>query len=127
MPTPALTGQGSLPILNHSLSELPRERISVGPAREPVKAQLINLLRDFHEDSDETIAISEETGIFRELGFESIDAIGLSTALEARFNQSFPFPEFMMMMKKENAADITVGRLLDFLIANLQSAERQSA
>ena len=99
----------------------------MGPAREQVKAQLINLLRDFREDSDETIAISDETGIFRELGFESIDAIGLSTALEARFNQSFPFPEFMMMMKKENAADITVGRLLDFLMANLRRPEQQPA
>jgi acyl carrier protein len=84
-------------------------------------------LKDFREDSDETIAISDTTGIFRELGFESIDAIGLSTALEARFNQSFPFPEFMMMMKKENATDITVGRLVDFLIANLRSPEQQTA
>ena len=99
----------------------------MGSVREHVQERLIDLLKDFREDSDETIAISDNTGIFRELGFESIDAIGLSTALEARFNQSFPFPEFMMMMKKENATDITVGRLVDFLIANLRSPEQQTA
>ena len=84
-------------------------------------------LRDFREDSDSALTITEETGIFHQLGFESIDAIGLSTALEARFNQSFPFPEFMMMMKKENATDITVGQLLEFLVVNMRSPEQQPA
>ena len=95
--------------------------------REQIKTNLIELLRDFREDSDQAILITEDTGIFRQLGFESIDAIGLSTALEARFNQSFPFPEFMMMMKQANAADITVGHLLDFLVANLRNPAQQPA
>jgi len=95
--------------------------------REQIQTHLIELLRDFREDSDQGITITEETGIFRQLGFESIDAIGLSTALEARFDQSFPFPEFMMMMKQQNASDITVGHLLTFLVANIRSAEPQPA
>ena len=95
--------------------------------REQVQAELIELLRDFREDYDHALAITPSTGIFRELGFESIDAIGLSTALEAHFNQSFPFPEFMLMMKQQNATDITVGNLLEFLMANLRTPERQSA
>ena len=96
--------------------------------RERVRDDLIELLRDAREDWDRSITVTDATGIFNELGFESIDAVGLSSALEGHFEQTLPFPEFMSKAKEQNLTDITVGQLLDFLMQNLQtSAERKIA
>ena len=89
--------------------------------REQTLIELIELLRGFREDYDQSLDITPATGIFRELGFESIDVIGLSTALEAHFDQPFPFPEFMMVMRQRKPADITVGDLHQFLMANMRA------
>lgn len=88
--------------------------------RDAVRENLIELICYCREDSNPTVLITDETGIFRDLGLETIDAVGLSSAVEMRFNQVFPFPEFMSMMSRENATDISVGRLLDFLMSHLE-------
>lgn len=96
--------------------------------RERVREDLIELLKDAREDWDHALVITDQTGIFNELGFESIDAVGLSSALEGHFEQSLPFPEFMARAKEQNLKDITVGQLLDFLMQNLNgSTERKVA
>jgi len=88
--------------------------------RERVRHDLIELLKDAREDWDHSLAVTDETGIFNELGFESIDAVGLSSALEGHFEQTLPFPEFMAKAKEQQLKDITVGQLLDFLMQNLE-------
>ena len=96
--------------------------------RDRVRQDLIELLKDAREDWDHALVITDQTGIFNELGFESIDAVGLSSALEGHFEQSLPFPEFMARAKEQNLKDITVGQLLDFLMQNLNgSTERKVA
>ena len=96
--------------------------------RERVRHDLIDLLKDAREDLGSSIVITDETGLFNELGLESIDAVGLSSALEGHFGQALPFPEFMAKAKEQNLKDITVGHLLDFLMQNLEaSAERKVA
>jgi acyl carrier protein len=96
--------------------------------RERVRHDLVELLQDAREDWDTNLEVTDQTGIFNELGFESIDAVGLSSALEGHFEQSLPFPEFMANAKQQNLKDITVGQLLDFLMQNLEaSAERKVA
>lgn len=89
--------------------------------REKIRTELIQLLKEAREDWDESIDITEDTGLFLDLGFESIDAVGLGSALEQHFGQILPFPEFMARAKEENLSDITVGRLVDFLVVSLQS------
>jgi acyl carrier protein len=96
--------------------------------RDRVRNDLIVLLENAREDWDHSLTITDSTGIFHDLGFESIDAVGLGSALEGHFEQSLPFPEFMSRAKEQNLADITVGQLLDFLMTNLEaSAERKVA
>ena len=96
--------------------------------RERVRHDLIDLLKDAREDWDHSFVVKDETGIFNELGFESIDAVGLSSALEGHFEQTLPFPEFMSKAKEQQLKDITVGQLMDFLMQNLEgSAERKVA
>jgi acyl carrier protein len=96
--------------------------------RDRVRNDLILLLENAREDRDHSLTITDSTGIFRQLGFESIDAVGLGSALEGHFEQSLPFPEFMARAQEQKLADITVGQLIDFLMANLEaSAERKLA
>lgn len=91
--------------------------------REEIKEQLIQLLKDAREDWDTSQTVTEETGIFHDLGFESIDAVGLSASLESQFDQVLPFPEFMARAKREDWSDITVGSLVDFVAENVGKAK----
>jgi len=84
--------------------------------RDGIRNDLIQLLKDAKEDWDDSIVITDDTGLFFNLGFESIDAVGLGSALESHFGKTLPFPEFMARAKEEHLKDITVGRLVDFLI-----------
>ncbi len=95
--------------------------------RDKVREDLIDLLKDAREDWDHSIVVTDETGLFNDLGFESIDAIGLSSALEAHFEQTLPFPEFMSKAKEQNLKDISVGYLLDFLMSHLNKSSEKVA
>lgn len=97
-------------------------------SRDQVREQMLGLLRDAREDWDESLTVTDQTGLFQDLGFESIDAVGLSSALESHFDQTLPFPEFMAKAKQMGWSDITIGALLDFLMTNLKvSAERAAS
>ena len=89
---------------------------------EQIRNDLISLLREAREDWDDSVVITDQTGLFLDLGFESIDAVGLGSALEQHFGKILPFPEFMSRAKEEDLPDITVGRLLEFLELHLESS-----
>ena len=80
------------------------------------------LLKSLKEDWDYSGELHDETGIFGDLGFESIDAVALGGAIEERFGEQLPFAEFLTVAKDKNLSDITIGYLVEFLTANLTSA-----
>jgi acyl carrier protein len=90
--------------------------------RQQIRTELISLLKQARDDWDESTVITEDTGLFLDLGFESIDAVGLGSVLEQHFGKILPFPEFMSRAREEDLSDITVGRLVDFLEQNLESS-----
>jgi acyl carrier protein len=90
--------------------------------REQIRAELIELLKQAREDWDDSTVITDETGLFLDLGFESIDAVGLGSVLEQHFGKILPFPEFMSRAREEDLSDITVGRLVEFLAMNLDTS-----
>ena len=93
--------------------------------RADVRDQLLRILATLRADWEYSSEITENTGLFLDLEFESIDAVALGTAIEEHFNQSLPFAEFLARISERKATDITVGDLLDFLMANLKPmAER---
>lgn len=97
-------------------------------SRENVRDDLIRILKEVRADWDYSIDIGEETGLFRDLGFESIDAVALGSALEEHFDRTLPFAEFLTRAREENLEDITVGYLLAFLVLNLDgSVERRAS
>ncbi len=95
--------------------------------RHTVRSDLLRILGELREDWDYADEINEQTGIFVDLEFESIDAVALGTAIEEHFDQTLPFAEFLTKFSQRQATDITIGDLLDFLMENLAgSGERNS-
>lgn len=87
--------------------------------RESVKNALMDMLKELREDWEYSGELTEETGIFGDLGFESVDAVALSAAVEDHFGRSLPFAEFLTRAREQNLKDISIGFFLDFLMLHL--------
>lgn len=92
-------------------------------SRDQVRSELLNILMDLREDWEYSDEITEQTGLFRDMQFESIDAVALGSSIEEQFSRTLPFAEFLAKAYERQAKDITVGELLDFLMLNLQPVE----
>ena len=88
-------------------------------SRERLRKDLMDIMAELRDDWEYSGEITEETGIFRELGFESIDAVALGSAIEDHYDRSLPFAEFLMKANERQATDITIGELLDFMADQL--------
>jgi acyl carrier protein len=88
--------------------------------RTAVLSSVVSILSDLREDWEYSDEITEKTGIFSDLEFESIDAVALGSAIEEHFNQSLPFAQFLTEAGERDAQDIYVGELVDFVMANLR-------
>ena len=90
--------------------------------RDQIRTEVIVLLKQVKEDWDDSVVVTDDTGLFLDLGFESIDAVGLGSALEQHFGKVLPFPEFMARAKEDDLNDITIGNLIQFLEGSLNSS-----
>lgn len=95
------------------------------PTRDAVRDELIEILKQIRDDWECSSDVTEATGLFRDLGFESIDAVALGSSLEEHFDQSLPFAEFLTKARELQLTDITIGQLIDFLMQNLGRAARR--
>ena len=89
--------------------------------RPAIQSDLLKILGDLREDWEYPGEITAATGIFRDLEFESIDAVALGSAIEDHYNRSLPFAEYLMKANERKAKDITIGELVDFLMENLNN------
>jgi acyl carrier protein len=87
--------------------------------RDRLRGDLLKILGELRDDWEYSGQITAETGIFKDLEFESIDAVALGSAIEDHYNRSLPFAEFLMKANERKATDITIGELVDFLVENL--------
>ncbi|MCO6437630.1 MAG: hypothetical protein J5J06_11120 [Phycisphaerae bacterium] len=94
--------------------------------RESVRGELMAILGELREDWDYDGDINEQTRLFTDLEFESIDAVALGTRLEEHFNQSLPFAELLTQFSERKADDIRIGELLDFLMLHLDGVGGQA-
>lgn len=88
--------------------------------RTRIMQDLTQILTDLREDWDYDGQITEDTGIFADLGFESIDAVALGSAIEDYYNRSLPFAEFLTKAGERQATDIYVRDLVDFLAIQMK-------
>ena len=89
--------------------------------RQTVKDKLMSMLLELREDWEYSAELTEKTGLFKDLGFESIDAVALGAEIEEHFGQNLPFAEFLTRAGEQGFEDITIGHLLDFLVTNLRN------
>ena len=97
------------------------------PDHRTIRNDLLKILTELRDDWEYSGEITEQTGIFQDLEFESIDAVALGTAIEEHYNQSLPFAEFLTKASERKATDITVGELVSFLVENLQPSRGTTA
>ncbi|MES1258394.1 MAG: acyl carrier protein [Acidobacteriota bacterium] len=90
--------------------------------KDQLRRELLGIFAQLRDDWNYSIPVTEDTGIFRDLGFESIDAVALGSRLEEQFDRSLPFARFLTTVREQKLPDITVGLLLDFLLENLNAA-----
>jgi acyl carrier protein len=67
-------------------------------------------------------AIDERTRFFADLGLASIDAVVLSERLQEHYGRTLPFNELMAELGRRTQRDLSIGELVEFLAANLASA-----
>ncbi len=91
--------------------------------RNSVRAELLKILTNLRDDWDYSDEITEKTGLFSDMQFESIDAVALGSAIEEHFNQSLPFAEFLAKAYERQAEDISIGELLDFIMLHLRPVQ----
>lgn len=91
-------------------------------SRDALVTQLIAVLDDFIADWDTELdeAMSEDTLLLEDLGFESIDIIQLVVAIEeAVGRRKLPFDR-LLMEDGRYVDDLTIGQIADFLLEELQ-------
>ena len=58
-----------------------------------IRTDLVKILEQIRDDWNRSIQVTDQTRIFRDLGFESVDAVALGSTIEEHYNRSLPFAE----------------------------------
>lgn len=89
-------------------------------ARETRVQQLIALIEDFTQDWDHEFdgALSGESKLLEDLGFESIDIVQLVVAIEEDITRKKVAFDKLLMKDGRYVDDLSIGQIADFLVAN---------
>ncbi|MET8975650.1 phosphopantetheine-binding protein [Streptomyces sp. NPDC004539] len=86
-----------------------------------VSGMLARLLEDEYGVDDAEIGM--ETSFNRDLELESIDLVTLAGLLQERYGERVNFAEFLAGMEFEEIIELTVGRLVEYVVLGLKAAE----
>jgi acyl carrier protein len=74
----------------------------------------VSLLRQLAEDWDYSGEIGEDTLMFGDLGFQSLDAVVLGNTLQERFGRPIPFADLLTTIGQREINDVTIAEWVDF-------------
>ncbi|MET7452189.1 acyl carrier protein [Streptomyces sp. NPDC005574] len=86
-----------------------------------IAGMLATLLED--EYGLDLVEIGMTTTFNRDLELESIDLVTLAGLLQERFGSQVNFAEFLAGMEFEEIIELTVGRLVEYVVQSLKAAE----
>ncbi|MEU8573198.1 acyl carrier protein [Streptomyces asoensis] len=86
-----------------------------------ITGMLERLLRDEYGLDD--IEIGMRTTFNRDLELESIDLVTLAGLLQERYGDRINFAEFLAGMEFDEIIELTVGRLVEYVVTSLKAAE----
>lgn len=80
-----------------------------------IETQVVALIGEIARDWDYAEAIGPHTRLFADLGFESLDAVVLGTAIQERFQRTLPFAELLAEVGQRPTPELTIGELVAFI------------
>lgn len=91
-------------------------------ARESVLQEVLQMLRQLAGDWGYDGDIAEETWLFADLGFQSLDAVVLGNALQERLGRPIPYGDLLAEIGQRDPQDVTVAEWVDFTLQHLNRA-----
>ena len=92
-------------------------------SREAILTDVLNLMNQLARDWEYSGEISPETLLFADLGFESIDAVVLTSFIQDHYKQPLPFPQLLAELGRRDVKDICLGELVQFIHLHLSYAQ----
>ena len=92
--------------------------------RQQVLAEVLDLVQSVVQDWDFESPVTEQTRLYADLAFESLDLVVLGAAVQERFGQTFPFTELFAAIGQRDVHDLTIGEWVDFLERHLADPAR---
>lgn len=89
------------------------------PDREEIREYIIELLQGLAEDWDYLGSLVPETGIFSDLGLESLDAVILGTTIQEHYKQQMPFAQLLSEVGQKEVPELSIAELVDFVDIHL--------
>lgn len=96
-------------------------------SREEILQDVLELLQELAQDWDYSATVDEDTRIFGDLGFESLDAVVLGTAIQEHYKQQMPFAGLLADVGQREVRDLSVAELVDFIDGQLDSTQEASS
>ncbi len=87
--------------------------------RPQVLAEVLDLVHSVVQDWEFDGAVTEQTRLYGDLAFESLDLVILGAAVQERFGQTFPFPDLFAEIGQRDVHDLTIGEWVDFIERHL--------
>ena len=92
--------------------------VRMRPSRQEILDYLLQKLGELTEDWDYPDPVSPESLLFTELGFESLDAVVLCTAIQEHYQTPMPFAELLAEIG-QHQRDLSIDELTDFVNTHL--------
>jgi len=96
------------------------------PARDEIESYVVKLLQELARDWEHSTTVGAETGLFSDLGFESLDAVVLGTAIQEHYDRPMPFAELLADVGQRAVRNPTSSPTVRFVESHL-AAEAQEA
>jgi phosphopantetheinyl transferase/acyl carrier protein len=95
-----------------------QEVVRMRPSRQEILDYLLQKMGELTEDWDYPDPVRPESLLFTELGFESLDAVVLCTAIQEHYQTPMPFAELLAEIGRQQR-DLSIKELTDFVDTHL--------
>ena len=92
--------------------------VRMRPSRQEILDYLLQKMGELTADWDYPDPVSPESKLFTELGFESLDAVVLCTAIQEHYQTPMPFAELLAEIGQQQR-DLSIDELTDFVNTHL--------
>jgi acyl carrier protein len=96
------------------------------PARGEIESYVTTLLQQMARDWEYGAEVHAKTGLFSDLGFESLEAVVLGTAIQDHYDRPMPFAELLADVGQREVRDLTVGELVRFVETHLGAVSQEA-